>query len=265
MELKLSSIGRRYGAIKSSPDHRDFGMARLAAPAVLPTKVDLSSSAGPIRDQGALGSCTAFASTAMLEFLYRQYKGEKLVFSPLFQYYNERITDGDFPQDAGSTGRTAVKCINQFGVCLESEEPYDQDSAAQVPTADQIKDALAYKAGAYHAITNVQDMKGAIASGFGFIVGFTVYDSFEADSTASSGLMPMPNFNTESVLGGHEVFFLGYDDSVQCPGASKGAFKVQNSWGTGWGQKGFFWFPYDAAANGSILMDAYVQHFGKPW
>jgi len=52
---------------------------------------------------------------------------------------------------------------------------------------------------------------------------------------------------------------------MECPGASLGAFKVQNSWGTTWGQSGFFWFPYQCAADSSILIDAFIQHFGKPW
>ena len=97
-------------------------------------------------------------------------------------------------------------------------------------------------------------------------MGFTVYDSFESEAVASSGLMPVPDTSRERALGGHEVFFVGYDDTVACPGTrSAGAFKVQNSWGTGWGQSGFFWFPYDCAADSSVLMDAFIQHFGKPW
>jgi C1A family cysteine protease len=264
-----SKLNRKYLTRKSAPDWTVPGIARmpkLTTP--LPAKVDLSTSGGPIKDQGQMGACTAFAATAMLEFLHRRYKAETPVFSPLFQYYNERIMDGDFDQgDTGSTGHTAVKCLNQFGVCLEADEPYDDGGKGitQVPTAAQVAEALAYKGGSYHQITNVMDMKSCIASGYPFIAGFTVYDSFEADSTASSGLMPAPDPTKESVLGGHEVCFIGYDDSVTCPGASAGAFKVQNSWGTGWGQKGYFWFSYQSAADPNVFMDAFIYHFGKPW
>ena len=213
-----------------------------------------------------MGSCTAFASTAMLEYLFRRYKSQSVVLSPLFQYYNERVMDGDLAKgDTGSTGRTAVKCLNQFGVCLESDEPYSEAAISEVPTPRQVSDALAYKGGAYHAISNVQDMKACIASQYGFIAAFHVYESFESAAVASSGLMPVPNTSIEQNLGGHEVFFLGYDDSVTCPGASAGAFKVQNSWGTEWGLGGFFWFPYQCAADPNVFMDAFMQHFGPPW
>jgi C1A family cysteine protease len=264
-----SKLNRKYLTRKSPPDWTIPGVARMPRLSLaLPPKVDLSPSGGPIKDQGQLGACTAFASTSMLEFLYRKYKAQQPVFSPLFQYYNERVMDGDFDQgDTGSTGRTAVQCLNKFGVCLETTEPYDDSGKviSQVPTQAQVTEALHYQGGAYHQITNVMDMKSCIASGYVFIIGFTVYDSFEADSTASSGLMPVPDPMKESVLGGHETLVIGYDDSITCPGASAGALLVQNSWGLAWGLKGKFWFPYQCAADPNVLMDAFIQHFGRPW
>jgi C1A family cysteine protease len=46
--------------------------------------------------------------------------------------------------------------------------------------------------------------------------------------------MPGPD---EEVLGGHAVLAVGYDDSAEC-------FIVRNSWGSGWGKKGYFTMPY---------------------
>jgi C1A family cysteine protease len=269
--LPLSPGGRRYGAFRSKPDHRDFGVAKMKSllrdPAIaLPTSVDLAPFCGPVRDQGQLGACTAFASTAMLEFLFKKYKGKEVMLSPEFQYYQERVMDGDLSQgDTGSTGRTAVRCLNQFGVCTEADDVYSDTVSETPPTEDDVQEALLYRAGAYHALSNVQDMKLCLASGYTFIVGFSVYDSFESSAMASSGLMPVPDKTSETVVGGHEVHFVGYDDSIVCPGASAGAFKVQNSWGTSWGQSGFFYFPYQCASDPSVLMDAFIQHFGKPW
>lgn len=268
MPLPLSPKGRRYGAFRSPPDARDFGITRLALPKSLPSAIDLTEWCGPVRDQGALGACTGFAGAAMAEFLWRRYRGRELVFSPLFLYYQERALDGDLGAgDTGSSGRTCVKALAQAGVCLEPNDPYDASVFRNPPSAAANEEALAYRAGAYHNLGHsVQDMKACLASGYGFIVGFTVYDSFESEAVASSGLMPVPDTSRERALGGHEVFFVGYDDTVACPGTrSAGAFKVQNSWGTGWGQSGFFWFPYDCAADSSVLMDAFIQHFGKPW
>jgi C1A family cysteine protease len=266
MTLPLSPNNRRYGALKSKPDARDYGVARLSLPKTIPSAIDLTEWCGPVRDQGDLGACTAFAGTAMTEFLWRRYKNRKPNFSPLYLYYQERALDGDRSKgDTGSTGRTCVKALNQFGVCLEATDPYNPSAFQHSPTVAESQEAILYRSGAYHAITNVQDMKACLASGYGFIAGFNVYDSFESAALAKTGLMPVPDRGRESLLGGHEVFFCGYDDSVECPGASVGAFKAQNSWGTAWARSGFFWFPYQCAADPSVLMDAFIQHLGKPW
>lgn len=271
--LPLSPGRRRYGGHRSPIDPRDLGVARMHVAAPLPPKVDLSTYCGPVRDQLQLGACTAFAGTAMLEFLFRRWgfpeggPPERAVLAPLEMYYLERQLNGTLAQgDTGSDGRTACKVMNQFGVCTEAVDVYDPANFAIAPTAAQLANGLGYRSGAYHAIGNVMDMKGCIASGYGFIVGFNVFSSFESDATASSGLMPVPDQSIEQLLGGHENFFCGYDDTVQCPGASTpGAFKVQNSWGLAWGLSGFYWFPYQCAADPSVLMDAFIQHFGKPW
>jgi C1A family cysteine protease len=68
------------------------------------------------------------------------------------------------------------------------------------------------------------------------VIGFSVYDSFESDAVAKTGVMPMPG-PAEKMLGGHAVLVVGYDDSEQ-------RFIVRNSWGKGWGQAGYFTMPY---------------------
>ncbi len=66
-------------------------------------------------------------------------------------------------------------------------------------------------------------MKGCLASGYPFVFGFTVYESFESDQVAQTGHVPMPQAG-EQVVGGHAVLAVGYDDSNQW-------FIVRNSWG----------------------------------
>jgi C1A family cysteine protease len=75
-----------------------------------------------------------------------------------------------------------------------------------------------------------------LAEGFPFVFGFTVYSSFESATVARSGILNMPTKN-ERVVGGHAVMAAGYDDTQQ-------RFIIRNSWGTDWGQKGYFTMPY---------------------
>jgi C1A family cysteine protease len=254
--------GRRYGYLRDVPDHRDFGMRKFAHPALssasIPFAVDLETYCGPVKDQGDLGACTAFAGCGMLEFLFQKYKNRSVVLSPRFLYYQELVLDGTLQEgDVGSCGRTSCKAINQFGVCEERDDPYSTKDFAVPPTPVEEGRAMFYRSGAYHRLSTVDDMRNCLASGYVFVVGFTVYESFEGKWEKAGALMPIPS-SGERVLGGHEVLFIGYDDTKQ-------AFKVRNSWGTGWGNGGNFWFPYVAAADSNILIDAWIQHLGKPW
>jgi C1A family cysteine protease len=90
-------------------------------------------------------------------------------------------------------------------------------------------------------------MKGCLAEGFPFVFGFTVYDSFESQDVAKTGVVPMPSPD-ESVLGGHAVVAVGYDDADE-------RFRVRNSWGTGWGQEGYFTMPYASLTNRGLAAD----------
>jgi len=90
-------------------------------------------------------------------------------------------------------------------------------------------------------------MKGCLASGFPFVFGFTVYDSFESQDVAKTGVVPMPA-SGESVLGGHAVLAVGYDDGQQ-------RFIVRNSWGTGWGMHGYFTMPYAYLTDRGLASD----------
>ncbi len=90
-------------------------------------------------------------------------------------------------------------------------------------------------------------MKGCLASGYPFVFGFTVYESFESEDVAKTGVVPMPA-HTEKVLGGHAVTAVGYDDAQQ-------RFIVRNSWGTDWGMKGYFTMPYAYLTDSNLADD----------
>ena len=117
------------------------------------------------------------------------------------------------------------------------------------PTAACFKEALQYKIKTYQRLdnTNLSILKGCLASGYPFVFGFTVYESFESQQVATSGIVPMPA-SAEKVVGGHAVDCVGYDDSKQL-------FIVRNSWGTGWGLKGYCMMPYTYLTSSNLADD----------
>lgn len=280
MALELSKAGRKYGAITSTPDSRDnVGLPdSLEKVASLPATASLETWQPPVKDQGQEGSCTAHGSSSLREFIFRkfhQYEKARneypdpnaVILSPSFIYYVERELEGTLSQgDCGAQVRTSMQVISQYGSPLLSQEPYVDGQINVAPTTDQLQEATTFKAGAYHRLSGVTDIKTCIVSGHAIVIGFNVYDSFESDELANTGLMPMPNTYTEQIIGGHEVFGgLAYDDSKQCPFARPGAVLMQNSWGTSWGIAGRFWMPYDYLNNSSFVGDIWMCHLGPAW
>jgi C1A family cysteine protease len=80
-----------------------------------------------------------------------------------------------------------------------------------------------------------------------YVFGFTVYESFESNAVAHTGVAPMPAAG-ETVLGGHAVMAAGYDDASQ-------RFLVRNSWGAVWGMGGYFTLPYAYLSNVDLADD----------
>jgi C1A family cysteine protease len=232
-------INRKYGWAPDLPDQRDhLYSAPQPVLAKLPPKKDLRSGCPPVYDQGQLGSCTANAISGAIQF--EQKKQGVKVFTPsrLFIYYNERVMEGSVNSDAGAQIRDGVKSVADLGVCPETEWPYDINKVTNKPTPACYTDATKCEAVGYQRLdsTNLNQLKGCIASGFPFVFGFTVYEAFESQDVAKSGVLNMPG-PKEKVVGGHAVLAVGYDDTTQ-------RFAVRNSWGKDWGIKGYFTIPY---------------------
>lgn len=154
-------------------------------------------------DQGNLGSCTANRIAAAIEFDQRKQGVTTFVASRLFIYYNERAIEGHVNQDSGAQIRDGVKVVSPLGAPPESECPYDIARFADKPKpavyAEAKKDLLSMYSRVPQSLTQLQ---GCLADGFPFVFGFTVYDSFESQAVAQTGMVPMPGPG-ETVLGGY--------------------------------------------------------------
>jgi C1A family cysteine protease len=227
---------RRYGWHPSLPDKRNRKFFR--APLPLPPASDLTSMFPPCYDQLQEGSCTANSIGGAIQYLQGVQKEPLVMPSRNFIYYNEREMEGTVDSDAGAEIMDGIKSINKQGVCPESEWPYDSANMFTKPSPACYTNASKELLLQYLSIDNtvIDDIKAALVQG-PVVGGFTVYDSFESDAVAQSGVVPMPNLATESVLGGHAVLTVGYDDATRL-------FRVRNSWGPGWGMGGYFTVPY---------------------
>lgn len=241
---------QRYGWKPDLPDHRDH---RYAAPAPvlsdLPPSVDLSPHCPPVYNQETIGSCTAHALAAGFEFdQIKEGLTKTWVPARLFIYYNEREIEGAVNEDSGAQLRDGIKCIVDQGACDESLWPYDVTKFAVKPPPEVYAAAKQNVVSSYSRVLQIlSQMKGCLAAGYPFVFGFTVYEAFEGPEVAATGILNMP-LPTEQCLGGHAVICVGYDDATQ-------RFLVRNSWGPGWGQKGYFTIPYTYLLDADLACD----------
>lgn len=223
-----------YGCRRDTKDARDH----IFRPTVvrLPASVDLRSHCPPILDQGALGSCTGHGITGALRYELISAGHQDVPLSRLQLYYDEREAEGTVHSDAGAEIRDGIKCAAKIGVAHENLWPYVISKFATKPPAKVYKDAVNFTALSYQRVeVSTSALKAAIAQGHTPIVGISVYESFESDSVAKTGVVPMPK-TREKMVGGHCMYVVGY-------GQRPGTFTVRNSWGSDWGDSGDCYIP----------------------
>lgn len=246
-------VKKRYGLIPGFKDYRDFPFTLKPStkPQKIPAHTNLRPLCGPVFDQGQLGSCTANAILGAYQYLQNKENLPQIPLSRLFLYFNERFAEHTVPLDNGAMIRTGIKSLANQGACPETEWPYDIRRFAEEPPVALYSDALSHQALLYQKMErDLTQMRGCLAEGFPFVIGFSVYSGFESDSVARTGELHIP-VDGEQFLGGHAVLIVGHNDAHQ-------RFIVRNSWGTNWGIQGYFYMPYQYLMDQNLSQDFWV-------
>ena len=205
----------------------------------LPTRVLLTQFLPPVRNQGNQGSCVGW-STAYYAYSYAvaqkrllgddDRKTEKFQFSPAFIYHL-----GNGGNDQGMAISNAMTILKNKGCCTLAEMPYSDKDYLTPPDEAALKRAQRYLAVDVASITQgpgdaAQKMKTFLADmQQPFVIGINVYENF---------FQAAPNEVYEEtagkLAGRHAITIIGYDED-------KHAFRMVNSWGEGWGDKGQLW------------------------
>jgi len=248
-----------FNYVRDTIDLRDYKFSKAVGQKVeVPSSIDLSPKMPKIFNQLTLGSCSSNSTARGLMFARNDTES---VLSRLFQYYKTRELEGTIPEDSGASNRNAIKSTNKFGICKEELMPYEISKFTEAPTEEAVLEAMNHKSHSYYSCDSLDDVFQALAQGYPVVIGMEVFESFETKTVARTGKMVMPSM-TETILGGHSVLIEGKFDNMKVSKltffrkianflfgtkmhVNKGYLKVANSWGEEWGDKGYFYMPYE--------------------
>jgi len=228
----------------------------------LPAKVDLRRWCSPVESQGNLGSCTAHAAVGIVEYFERRAFGKYIDGARLFVYKTTRNLMG-VTGDTGAWLRQTMGALVFCGIPPEKYWPYTD----KAPDFDEEPSSFVYAvADNYEALryfshdplgrkkvpaTVLARVKSFLAAGIPSMFGFFGFPSVSQSNIEGGIPYPCPG---EQAKWGHAVTAVGYDDRVKiknlkCGEETRGALLIRNSWGTGWGEKGYGWLPYEYVLN----------------
>ncbi len=221
--------------------------------------VDLSSQMPPVGNQGSQGSCTAWAigyyQKTHYEYLEHHWNDSLTSheFSPAF-IYNQ--IDGGV--DQGSNFSTAFSLIADQGCASMADCPYNDNDCTTWPSESAYARAIPNRGSETHWF-EMSDTEGInmvrerLDSGYTTVIAIPVYPNFDNIDSYDTTYCVADTYG--SSRGDHAVTIVGYDDN-RSTDDGKGALKMVNSWGTGWGHSGYWWMSYVAAMSHKLSYQA---------
>lgn len=220
------------------------------APAMgtLPAKVDLSADFPTPGEQGKQGSCVAWAvGYGLKSFQEHEERG--------WTYSKDHLMSPAFVFNALKKGKCggglyisdALDLVQAQGIAPLSLMPYDDKDCKKQASSEAREVAQAYRVQSSRRVeADLVEIKGHLAARTPVVVGMDVDRAF--DRLKGATIYTGPKYPLD---GGHAMVIVGYDDD-------KKAFKLLNSWGTGWADKGFGWVSYPA-----LLAQAHELYVAK--
>ena len=243
-DLSLAEKQKRLGLIwqpTASFELPVFNMTATVAPVWDWRNVRGANWVTPIKDQGSCGSCVAFATVAMIESAVEISRGSSKPIPDLSEA--DLFWGGGAGCAAGWQFEKALSRAQDVGIADEACWPYPDGTGPCPDRASRVTKIASYK-----IITNPKDW---IATNGPLLAGMEVNtDFFDYESGVYS-------YEYGDFAGNHAVCVIGYDDTQNC-------WICKNSWGTSWGENGFFKIAYGECGIGTAFPFYAVQMSSTP-
>jgi hypothetical protein len=252
VELELFEVEGKFGA------RRDRPLRGFTGP--LPSEVRLLDCLPLAKNQGERGTCVAFASVALREFL----ADSRPSLSEQFLYWACKELDGS--PAPGTYIHTAMSALATYGTCRAQTWPYQLNQIAEnesqgPPPSGAVEEARGYRMLDTRTVepSLLEHYKHVLAGDHGIpgmpvVQATLVFESwYMSPETHRTGKITMPLPGERPLPVGHAWCVVGYVDDRSVPGG--GYFIVRNSWGEQWACES------PEAAGHALVPYAYVERY----
>jgi len=209
------------------------------------------------QSQGKDNSCVAFACTYMKEF---QDVKDRHEHAPLSQAYVwleglRRERKLNVSKDANITIRTAMKVLQQQGICLQSEWKYHPKDRDDSPAKKLAASALKRRIASYASMKTCEEMRQAIFQLGPVVTGMPVFDTMKSKEVDRTGVVPD---KWTGKFYGHALCFCGFDGTLY---NGAGGFVFENSWVSFFDKTKVWAYGSKYRPGFGTVSYAYLEHF----
>jgi len=203
-----------------------------------------------VKDQGATGNCWAFTTIAALEGSAIVQGMDALDLSEK-NLRNRHRFDGDLISNGGNSEKSTAYLARWDGPVLESVDPFDESGIISASYPEQ------FRLGESRKFVRSDAIKAALMEYGALYTDMCSAESFYNYGAKTTFYLP------GKYEGNHAVTLVGWDDTVFVKGAPKlGAWLIKNSWGSSWGDGGYFWLSYEDSS--AVQMTVSFSDFRSP-
>lgn len=265
--MKKDDTKRKFNLLPSPISSKDWYFDKIVKAQNLPKSHSIEYCCGEVKDQENSGLCHSFAGSSLKDIQEYLETGMKYNLSPLYLAKNVKSID-NLPETEGTQLIYVCKALQAEGTIKELYYPFKDyiQGSLNFPEVNFTK-VPKYRIQNYARCDTVDSIKQAISLNKPVLLGVTCCNNILDLNNNQDKFVPIPQ---GYFLGGHALLIVGYDDSLSHTykdgRTCTGFFRIQNSWGTSWGDKGFAWLPYDYLTYKAHVTDTeFFTFFTEAW
>lgn len=192
-----------------------------------------------ILDKGVLSCNSVHAVSNVMRFWLRKLNKQEFQPSRLFMYYFARLLEDKIYAEEEVSLESVFRVISEIGVCSEKDFPYDVEKVFEEPSLEcqQLATKHCNKLKYFSVRNKTKSIKEAVSYGYPIVFNMKVFEGFHSEDAVKTGIISMPS-KKENPVGSGIYIILGFRNSSE-------SFICANCEGKEYGEKGFFYLPFE--------------------